>query len=932
VEVAENGGWAAGAQIIVRDEVWLIRSSTSTTHDGDKIRAVGVSGLVRDQEATFFTGLEDVQLLRPEETRLVADSSSQFRAGRLFLEAVLRRTPLPQSERRLAMADKFLLKANPYQQRPAEMALANLRPRLLVADVVGLGKTLEIGLTFAELIRRGRGERILVVTPQQVLDQFQRELWTRFAIPLIRLDSVGIQRIQREIPAGRNPFTYFKRVIVSIDTLKSVGKYRHHLQNIHWDAVVIDESHNLFGGSSFRAQLAKVLAPRTDALLLASATPHNGDRTSFAELIDLLDPAAIANRDSYQPADIEHLYIRRTKISPEVRDHVQDNWADRGPSVPIRCRATPVEERIFAELTEHWLAEGSQLSAGGDRRLFPYNLMKSFLSSHRALGDTVTARLKTLAGNATERDTEPERVALERLRDLTEEVTDDDSAKLAALVTKLQEIGVGPGSPARVVVFSERVPTLKWLAAVLPGRLRFRGKAAEQAVQVLHGGVSDQQEQEILERFRLASTPVRVLLTGDLASEGVNLHDQCHHLIHFDLPWSMIRLEQRNGRIDRFGQHHRPQFAALILTSATPGAKDDTTVAEKLLAREAAAHASLGTAETVTGLYNAKAEEDRLVRDLLADKTVEQSLTDSSHGDMLAALLAPAAQVLSAGPAHASQPSLFANTETFVDEALRELYDTGNPLEVRREGSVLGLTPPDDLKRRLSALPPSYLREQRINERLLLTFDRQAADDHLAKAVSGAKTTWPAVSYASDLHPVIEWLVDKVLVRFGRQEAPVLTAHVPEPIVLVQGMYSNAFGRPTVVEWMAISGLPRKPVVRPMFDVLAKAGIGPEMINPGRLTDMTSLQQLVVPAVDAARTYLATRRTQWDAEIAQPLQDHLRRLERWEQASLPGMGQVAKRKQDAVQGTVAEQRRLADSLCTSGQPFLRVLAVLEAGT
>jgi hypothetical protein len=104
------------------------------------------------------------------------------------------------------------------------------------------------------------------------------------------------------------------------------------------------------------------------------------------------------------------------------------------------------------------------------------------------------------------------------------------------------------------------------------------------------------------------------------------------------------------------------------------------------------------------------------------------------------------------------------------------------------------------------------------------------------------------------------------------------------------------------------------------------------MINPGRLTDMAGLQELVVPAVNAARTYLATRRTQWDAEIAQPLQEHLRRLERWEQASLPGMSQVTKRKQDAVQSTVAEQRRLADSLRTSGQPFLRVLAVLEAGT
>ena len=100
----------------------------------------------------------------------------------------------------------------------------------------------------------------------------------------------------------------------------------------------------------------------------------------------------------------------------------------------------------------------------------------------------------------------------------------------------------------------------------------------------MHGGLSDTQQQEIIERFALGDTPVRVLFTGDVASEGVNMHRQCHHLIHYDLPWSLIRIEQRNGRIDRYGQEHQPEFAALILTSQTEGAKDDTTVAEKLLA------------------------------------------------------------------------------------------------------------------------------------------------------------------------------------------------------------------------------------------------------------------------------------------------------------------------------------------------------------
>ncbi len=350
----QEATFAPGSRIVVRDEEWLVRSVKTGTADGTMIKAVGVSEFVQDVEATFFTALDAIAPMRPEQTQLVRDTSSRFRQSRLFLEAVLRRTPLPRTERGLALADRFLLDPLTYQQRPVELALSGLRPRILLADVVGLGKTLEIGLILAELIRRGRGDRILVVSPQQVLEQFQRELWTRFAIPLVRLDSTGIQRIQQEIPAGRNPFTHFKRAIISVDTLKDAGQFGHHLEATTWDAVVIDESHNLINKGTKRNELARRLAAKTDALLLASATPHNGDKESFAQLISLLDPAAIANPKDYQASDIAHLYLRRTKISPEVRDQIGDRWADRGPSQPLHCQATPIEEQIFDELTDVW--------------------------------------------------------------------------------------------------------------------------------------------------------------------------------------------------------------------------------------------------------------------------------------------------------------------------------------------------------------------------------------------------------------------------------------------------------------------------------------------------------------------------------------------------------------------------------------------------
>ncbi|MGV9279381.1 SNF2-related protein [Streptomyces sp. NPDC003730] len=956
-----------GAQILVRDEEWLVKS-VSPSRDGAKIEAVGVSEFVRDEPAVFFTEIErlagdGVRLLDPEDTELVEDPTDHFRRSRLFLEALLRKTPLPQTERGLALADRFLVDPLSYQQRPAELALslANLRPRLLIADVVGLGKTLEIGLTLAELIRRGRGERILVVTPQHVLEQFQHELWTRFSIPLIRLDSVGIQRIQREIPAGRNPFTHYKRVIVSVDTLKNIGQYRHHLEKIQWDAVVIDESHNLINRGSQRNALARVLAPNTDALLLASATPHNGDGRSFAELISLLDPAAIANPSDYDAEkDLGHLFIRRTKVHPEVRDQIGKEWADRDPTVSVPCTATEAEERIFAELTRHWLpgpdastefgTAPSGRTAPTEDRLFPYTLLKAFLSSHRALAKTVTTRISTLNDKAAK--TAPgtpaatrvatELTALKRLEALASAIgetgTRGDSSKLDALVEQLTDMGVRPGSATRVVVFSERVETLKWLAKVVPDRLGFTDDQAKQAVRVMHGGLSDKEQMEVVEAFGLAHHPVRILFTGDVASEGVNLHRQCHDLVHYDIPWSLIRIEQRNGRIDRYGQKHNPRFRALILHSATPGAKDDRTVAEKLLKREEEAYRLDGTAEAVTGLYRAEEEERRLIRDLLAGRTVEESLADSpTPGDPLTALFSQPAVLPEHRPVPRAQvPSLFGgDTEAFVRAALDEVYDERphDALDLSEHHQKLPHGEPSpylslatakapDLLHRLDILPPDYLREQKLKDRLRVTFDRRLGQHSLDEARGKSGSSWPAVGYLTDIHPLVEWLVDKVLVQLGRQQAPViLTPGATGPAFLVQGIYSNKLGRPTVVEWMAVRGLPGTAEVVPMPDALAEAGVGPDMANPAAPRALPALQQLVPAAVAAAHEYLEERKDAWTRQISAQLDDYRARLGRWQQeALLPGR---------VVEDTIRDQTELADKLTATGRPLLRVLAVLD---
>jgi len=182
------------------------------------------------------------------------------------------------------------------------------------------------------------------------------------------------------------------------------------------------------------------------------------------------------------------------------------------------------------------------------------------------------------------------------------------SGKYQALLTELRRIGIGPRSTERVVVFAERIATLTWLAE----HLREDLSLPADAVRVMHGSLSDVEQQEIVEQFRQAHTPVRVLVTGDVASEGVNLHAQCHELIHYDIPWSLIRIEQRNGRIDRYGQSVSPQITTLLLSPSDPRFSGDVRVLTRLMEKEDQAHRALGDAASLMGLYSGEKEEEAI--------------------------------------------------------------------------------------------------------------------------------------------------------------------------------------------------------------------------------------------------------------------------------------------------------------------------------
>ncbi|MDO4911309.1 MAG: DEAD/DEAH box helicase [Corynebacterium sp.] len=813
---------APGIIVEVRDEYWLV-TEVSDAANHKKVQVRGISDYVRDEEAVFFDCFDDIKPLDPSAVKITADKSPNFRKSRLWLETTLRQTPLPLNEDNLAVADSMLVDTLDYQRTAVKKILAadNHQPRLLIADAVGLGKTVEIGLILAELIKRGRGDRILIVTPRAVLEQMQKEMWNRFAIPFVRLDSTGIQHIRQELPATRNPFTYYNRAIISIDTLKQ-PKFRAYLEKVRWDAVVIDEAHNAVNAGTLNNKLVRMLSTRTDALVLASATPHNGNPKAFGELLRLLDPAAVDSRGLPIKEYISKLVIRRHRNSPEVRSKVADDWAERGEPVINLVTPSPEELAVARELRDVWTGDNPPSALNNKNkndRLFPWTLVKAYLSSPAALGASIEARKKSLTDRGVEASN-VEFTALNRLQELNDQITPENCNKFKALVEYLKSIGIKRNSDTRVVIFSERRSTLPWLAAALQEALKLGAKN----ICTMTGGDDDLTQMHIIERFKRKEDPLRVLITGDVASEGVNLHQQCHHLVHWDIPWSLIRIQQRNGRIDRYGQRQQPVIATMLLDTAEDDTPGELRVLTKLLEREKEVSKELGDAALLMGKHNIEAEEDAIRKAISGEQQFEEVVptvaeaieqmdetTRAFVGEDPFALFfgnglteeesAPTPQAKQ----HASYASLYPNDIEYLQDALLEAFD-GHPNEPLSNGGVgwapnaprhtVTLNPTPDLCHRFRQLPQDYIKDLDITKEISLTDNKEVGKTAVKQAVDGAvKSNWPSVHYLGPLHPVTSWAADRALTSMSRQEIPIITGKVGQPTIILLGTVSNCFGQ-----------------------------------------------------------------------------------------------------------------------------------------
>lgn len=385
--------YAPGMRLIIRDEEWMIKKIDTNEIGEQALNCIGISPLVKDKEAIFLTDLEKIEAVDPTKVKLVKDESPRYTKSLLYLESQWRQKN--PTDKNIHIGHKAAMDLMPFQLEPTKISLNRTRCRILIADTVGLGKTLEAGILMSELIIRGKGKRILVVTSKSMMTQFQKEMWNRFTIPLIRLDSHKIQKIRASLPSNYNPFFYYDKVIVSIDTIKRDVEYRTHLENAYWDIIVIDEAQGVAergSRDSQRSRLANILKDRSDTMIMLSATPHDGRAKSFASLMNMLDPTAIANPEEYTKDEVKGLCIRRFK--KDVKDQMGSKYLERTVNL-VSCEASPKEEVVFDIFAQMQLDMDTS-KPKGTGQLFKTSLEKSLFSSPKACLKSVEERLKKL--------------------------------------------------------------------------------------------------------------------------------------------------------------------------------------------------------------------------------------------------------------------------------------------------------------------------------------------------------------------------------------------------------------------------------------------------------------------------------------------------------------------------------------------------------
>lgn len=555
-----------GDMVRIRDERW--RVARLVRHAGVSVLEVrGSDRSNREAHTRFLLPFEHLERLPVSRAPRVVRLRRWRRMARNVLAAA---TPSYCSLRAAAQADISVL---PFQLEPALAVVHGRAARILVADEVGLGKTIQAGVVIAELLRRLDHPHVLVVVPAGLREQWRAELERRFRITTAIVDGITMPRSISGSLGGTSPWLLQPVIIASIDYVKKPDVLRA-LETTVWDLIVFDEAHALSTRSG-RNTAAAALAERARSVVMLTATPHSGDDDEFRRLCSV--------------GDIEHrfplLVFRRTRADAGISQLRRSVWLSVTPS--------PDERRMHDAVLSYtrlvWTQRGT---SSAEARLAAMVVARRACSSATSLIRSLERRLALIGGQATDRtqlhlplegllhgDDEPlEELAAPGLDDATDErqqlstllelarAAQAHESKLLALRRLLRRAD----EPA--IVFTEYRDTLASLSSLL----------TDLEPVLLHGGLGSAERKEALLDFTTGRA--RILLATDAASEGLNLHERCRLVIHLELPWTPRRLEQRVGRVERIGQSRTVHDVHLV----AEGTFEDTTLAHLIRRKDRA--------------------------------------------------------------------------------------------------------------------------------------------------------------------------------------------------------------------------------------------------------------------------------------------------------------------------------------------------------
>lgn len=585
-----------GTLVKVRGREWVLEACD--IEDCIKLRPLG--GTDSDVQI-IMPSIEDTEL--ESATFPVPDSGKPGSYSSALLLRNALRLKLTNAAGPFRSLGHVAVEPRSYQLVPLLMALKQNPVRLLIADDVGIGKTIEAGLIVKELLERGEITKFIVLCPPHLVEQWVTELKGHFNIDAVGITSRSIRSLEKEVPVNGSFFEHYTASVVSLDYIKEHAEW--FTTHAHPDAmIVVDEAHTccVGGGKQLRFNLLKNLAQdKKRNMLLLTATPHSGDENAFSNLISLLDPKFEALNSLEEAKDdlrkdlADHLVQRRRK---DIVNYPGKTAFPERLVTEVSYKLTGKWGDFFDEVRKYCvkLAENSEKEKGYKGRMMWYAtlaLLRCISSSPAAAHSALTTRLGNTEapneqnldlleqsitdtydgiGDELSEDEQMMEVSLEEsseLEKLIEKANSlsgkKDDPKLECLINHIAEMYKNQkknGAVYRPVIFCKYIATAHYVAEEL------KKEFSNSAISFVTGEYTSDQRQDIVEELQKNDNPI--LVATDCLSEGINLQEGFNAVIHYDLAWNPTRHEQREGRVDRFGQKCSQVWCSMLYGADNP--------------------------------------------------------------------------------------------------------------------------------------------------------------------------------------------------------------------------------------------------------------------------------------------------------------------------------------------------------------------------